>query len=49
MTFGLRNPEYYRGTFLTIQKYMEVREEGMEVQEEIVHKRNFILSSKLIL
>jgi len=36
MTSRLRNPEYYRGTFLKIRKYMEGREEGMEVQEEIV-------------
>jgi len=28
------NPEYYRGAFLEIRKSMEVREEGMEVQEE---------------
>jgi len=34
MTSGLCNPEYYRGVFLEIQKSMEVREEGMEVQEE---------------
>jgi len=34
MTSGLCNPEYYRGVFLKIQKSMEVREEGMEVQEE---------------
>jgi len=34
MTSGLCNPEYYRGTFLELRKYMEVREEGMEVQEE---------------
>jgi len=36
MTSRLYNPEYYRGAFLEIQKYMEVREEGMEVQEETV-------------
>jgi len=34
MTSGLCNPKYYRGTFLKIQKSMEVREEGMEMQEE---------------
>jgi len=34
MTSGLCNPKYYRGAFLEIQKSMEVREEGMEVQEE---------------
>jgi len=34
MTSGLCNPEYYRGAFLEIRKSMEVREEGMEVQEE---------------
>jgi len=37
MNFGLCNPKYYRETFLKIQKFMEVREEGMEVQEETVH------------
>jgi len=36
MTSELRNPKYYRETFLEIQKYMEVREEGMEVQEETI-------------
>jgi len=34
MTFELYNPEYYRGAFLKIRESMEVREEGMEVQEE---------------
>jgi len=34
MTSGLCNPKYYRGAFLEIRKSMEVREEGMEVQEE---------------
>jgi len=35
MTSGLcNNPEYYRGIFLEIRKFMEMREEGMEVQEE---------------
>jgi len=34
MTSGLCNPEYYRGAFMEIRKFMEVREEGMEVQEE---------------
>jgi len=34
MTFGLHNPEYYRGIFLEIRKFMKVREEGMEVQKE---------------
>jgi len=36
MTFELHNPEYHRGAFLEIRKFMEVREEGMEVQEETV-------------
>jgi len=36
MTSGFYNPEYYIGTFLEIQKFMMVREEGMEVQEERV-------------
>jgi len=36
MSSGLSNPEYYRGAFLEIRKFMEVREEGMKVQEEIV-------------
>jgi len=39
MTFRLRNLEYYRGVFLKIQKYMKVREEGMEVQEETVFSK----------
>jgi len=34
MTSGLCNPEYYRGVVLEIWKFMEVREEGMEMQEE---------------
>jgi len=34
MTSRLCNPEYYKGTFLKIRKSMEVREEGMKVQEE---------------
>jgi len=34
MISGLCNPKYYRETFLEIQKSMEVREGGMEVQEE---------------
>jgi len=34
MTSELCNPEYYRGVILEIQNSMEVREEGMEVQEE---------------
>ena len=33
-TYGLRNPEYYRGVFLEIWKCMEVGEEYMEVREE---------------
>jgi len=37
MTFELCNSEYYRGLVLEIQKSMEVREEGMEVQEEAAH------------
>jgi len=36
MTSGLCNLEYYKGTFLEIRKFMEMREEGMEVQEETV-------------
>jgi len=38
MTSGLCNLEYYRGVILEIRKSMEVREEGMEVQEEAAHK-----------
>jgi len=34
MISRLCNPEYYRGAFLKIRKYMEVREESTEVQEE---------------
>jgi len=34
MTSKLCNPEYYRGVVLEIRKSLEVREEGMEVQEE---------------
>jgi len=34
MTFGLCNLKYSKGVVLEIQKSMEVREEGMEVQEE---------------
>jgi len=37
MTSELRNLEYYREAFLEIQKFMEVKEEGMEVQEETVY------------
>jgi len=36
MTSRLRNSEYYRRIFLEIWKFIEVREEGMEVQEETV-------------
>lgn len=36
MTSGLRNLEYYRGAFFEIWKFMDIREEGMEVQEETV-------------
>jgi len=36
MTSRLRNSEYYRGAFLEIRKFMEVREEGMELLEETV-------------
>jgi len=36
MTFRLHNLEYCIGTFLEIQNFMEVREEGMEVPEETV-------------
>ena len=42
MTSRLRNSEYYRGAFLEIRKFMEVREEGMEVQEEAAY---FLLRS----
>ena len=35
MTSKLCNLEYYIEVFLEIQKLMEVREEGMEVQKEI--------------
>jgi len=38
MTSGLYNPKYYREAFLEIRKSMEVREEGMEVQEEATSK-----------
>jgi len=38
MTSGLCNPKYYRGVVLEIRKSMEVREEGMEVQEEATHE-----------
>jgi len=34
MTSELCNPEYFRGAFSEIRESMEVREEGMEVQEE---------------
>jgi len=34
MTSELCNPKYYRGAFLKIRKSMEVREEGMKVEEE---------------
>jgi len=34
--FRITYPEYYRGVFLEIQKFMEVREEDMEVQKETV-------------
>jgi len=37
MTFELCNLEYYIRTFLEIRKYMEVRKEGMEVQEEATY------------
>jgi len=36
MTSELHNPKYYRGVFLEIKKYMEMREEGMEVKEETI-------------
>jgi len=36
MTSGLSNPKYYKGVFLEIKKFMEVRKEGMEVQEKTV-------------
>jgi len=36
MISGLCNLEYYKSAFLEIQKFMEVREEGMELQEETV-------------
>jgi len=36
MTSGLCNPKYYKMAFLKIRKFMEVREEGMKLQEEIV-------------
>jgi len=42
MTSGLCNPKYYRGAFLEIRKFMEVKEESMEVQEETVY--NMFLS-----
>jgi len=36
MTSELHNPEYYKKVFLEIHKFLEVREEGMKVQEETV-------------
>jgi len=36
MVYGLCNPEYYKGAFLEIWKLIEVRKEGMKVQEEAV-------------
>jgi len=36
MTSGLCNLKYYIGRVLEIRKFMEVREEHMEVQEERV-------------
>jgi len=42
MTFGLCNSEYYRGAFLELRKYMEVREEGMEVQEEAASQSDIV-------
>jgi len=45
MTSGLCNSEYYRGVVLEIQKSMEMREEGMEVQEEAAY---FTLSGSLL-
>jgi len=45
MTSKLCNPEYYRGTFLKIQKFMEVREESIEVQEETVPNRSGLYSA----
>ena len=39
MTYRLRNPKYYRKIFSEYQKFMEVGEEDMEVQEEKSYKR----------
>jgi len=39
MTSRLCNLEYYRRAFWEIRKSMEVREEGMEVQEEAAQIR----------
>jgi len=41
MTSKLRNLEYYREVFLEIWKFMEVRVEGMEVQEETVGWKSY--------
>ena len=38
-TFRLHNPKYYIRIFLKIQKFMEVREERIKVQEEPVFKQ----------
>jgi len=40
MISELCNPEFYKRAFLKIRKFMEVREEGMEVQEETVRNEN---------
>jgi len=47
MTSGLCNPEYYRGVVLEIRKSMEVREEGMEVQEEAAFNPTYPIPKSL--
>jgi len=43
MTSRLCNPEYYREALMEIRKYMEVREEGMEVQEGVAQLKTYEL------
>jgi len=43
MTSIILNSEYYRGTFLKIRKFMEVREKDTEVQEETVCKGRLVI------
>jgi len=48
MTYKLCNPEYYREIVLEIRKSMEVREEGIEVQEEAAWTLFFLLTTFLL-